>query len=854
VNTRWIALILLIILIYSSTSIAYTIEGNSVFLDGNQASLRVTPHTAQFPSAEGYQQEFEICNKTEVETTLYGAYLFDYNLLQAKAEYLTSKDYKWVEYEKDCFFDFDYNESVNPAPNIHQGDCYYMAGDDKVIDFSIAYKSFETPTIQYDVNELVKNWNNVTSSFTEREFANKTGYIYTNGKLVSGNTCETWRITYEPTENEEGKWDLWLWANDTGWDCILTDGGSGCQKTLKLDPWWDGAGSEGDPFIITDCNQLQNIESYTTIQTVYFELGNDIDCSAFENWEAIGAETTDEFKGHIDGKNYSISNLEIEASSGYGGTMFNIIADGGSVRNLALIDFNVLNTANGASALVAKCYYCLLDNVYVQGGKFGTLGAYYASSLVSILNGDGNVSNCYTVDATIYANGAGSVGGLVAFMGTNGHLFNSYSNATIYSGSSDVGGLVGLWGGEGITCDDSFWDTTTSGYGSSACGTGLTTANMFKQASYTNWDFTNIWEIEEDVSYPTLQSFIPPNTAPTWTSIDLNESYSQENGNIKMTATGSTDTDTNPITLLCGTATEPTTDTNNFCTAYAIASPYTTVECIGQGASGDAVNTIYCRLYDGTDYSTEKTDTYTADNTAPSVSGAEMNESSNLIGVDYDLDIVISDSGSGIDGTPTYKCWSSGSSEEGCTEASWDCKTGNLTDQGGDNYDAVIDGTLKDTSGTWNCKGYANDAVGLQGTDTDTETMNETTGYTVDTSTITYTGSQGSTENPALTDQTNAYIIFTHNGNTDLNLLNNCGDLTYSAYTIPKTNQKWLDSDNYAGSNTCTGYNQEIDATWSKGTYPTATVTNVYFWLDVPAGQALGNYTGTIVVGATQSG
>jgi len=130
---------------------------------------------------------------------------------------------------------------------------------------------------------------------------------------------------------------------------------------------------------------------------------------------------------------------------------------------------------------------------------------------------------------------------------------------------------------------------------------------------------------------------------------------------IKVTGIGLGDAESDSLTLLCGTAANPTIDTNNFCTDYGNTSPYDDVNCIGNGLTGDGSKTIYCRVYDGALYSIDQnTDTYTADNTAPSVSSVEINYSSNLIGVNYDLNMTITDGGSGISGTPTYKCWSSG--------------------------------------------------------------------------------------------------------------------------------------------------------------------------------------------------
>jgi len=59
---------------------------------------------------------------------------------------------------------------------------------------------------------------------------------------------------------------------------------------------------------------------------------------------------------------------------------------------------------------------------------------------------------------------------------------------------------------------NSFWDKTTTGVDVDGRGdgdaTGKTTAQMKKEATFTNWDFsTPIWWITEDSSYPQLQVF-----------------------------------------------------------------------------------------------------------------------------------------------------------------------------------------------------------------------------------------------------------------------------------------------------------------------------------------------------------
>ena len=59
----------------------------------------------------------------------------------------------------------------------------------------------------------------------------------------------------------------------------------------------------------------------------------------------------------------------------------------------------------------------------------------------------------------------------------------------------------------GGTVTNSFWDTQTSGQATSAGGTGLTTAQMMTQSTYTGagWDFTNTWFMIDGNTRPFLQ-------------------------------------------------------------------------------------------------------------------------------------------------------------------------------------------------------------------------------------------------------------------------------------------------------------------------------------------------------------
>ena len=56
-----------------------------------------------------------------------------------------------------------------------------------------------------------------------------------------------------------------------------------------------------------------------------------------------------------------------------------------------------------------------------------------------------------------------------------------------------------------ITFVDIYWDATTGGQPTGNQPFGVnprTTAQMQQQATFVGWDFTNIWDIVENASYP----------------------------------------------------------------------------------------------------------------------------------------------------------------------------------------------------------------------------------------------------------------------------------------------------------------------------------------------------------------
>jgi hypothetical protein len=233
--------------------------------------------------------------------------------------------------------------------------------------------------------------------------------------------------------------------------------------------------------------------------------------------------------------------------------------------------------------LVGYNIYGIITNCYVESSSVSS--KYSVGGLVGC-NGRGKINNCYstipvsgTVDvgglvgnnigtitncySTGSVSGEGCVGGLVAFNYVT--ITNCYSTSSVV-GEIYVGGLVGNNPGGAIA---SFWDIETSGQTTSDGGTGLPTAQMEMQTTFTDvgWDFnTPIWTIEEGIDYPHLWcEYIPTlHTEPDITLGTTNTiSWEPITGNITYYAECSTDANFTNIAYNSGWITETSYEFTN---------------------------------------------------------------------------------------------------------------------------------------------------------------------------------------------------------------------------------------------------------------------------------------------------
>ena len=227
-------------------------------------------------------------------------------------------------------------------------------------------------------------------------------------------------------------------------------------------------------------------------------------------WPPIGDATTP-FSGSFDGGEYVIRNLFINRSDEDYVGMFGYLGLESEVKNLGVVGLNISGhdivggIAGRLSGKMTSCY---------------SAGSVTGHSSVGGLVGRNteNIISCYAVGTVTGGAGSSNVGGLVGIFANSadgsGDITACYAVGTVTggTGSSNVGGLVGKYSPSpfhfvpvGRVVTFSYWDKGISGTDASAAGAGKTTAQM---KALTASDFgaqESDWGFGNNTQYPALK-------------------------------------------------------------------------------------------------------------------------------------------------------------------------------------------------------------------------------------------------------------------------------------------------------------------------------------------------------------
>ena len=85
-----------------------------------------------------------------------------------------------------------------------------------------------------------------------------------------------------------------------------------------------------------------------------------------------------------------------------------------------------------------------------------------------------------------------------------------YSTASLKADLDNIGGLIGY--SVNFTCNDCYWATDTSGKTTSAKGVAKTRAQLMNKATFEDWKFVSVWNIEEGSTMPYLRNMPVPDS------------------------------------------------------------------------------------------------------------------------------------------------------------------------------------------------------------------------------------------------------------------------------------------------------------------------------------------------------
>lgn len=354
------------------------------------------------------------------------------------------------------------------------------------------------------------------------------------GKMVISGATE---LSYTYLESDKGKYISFevTPSDGTNFGDSFESGAVG-----PIPGFTSGIGTALDPFIVSTLDELQQIKSF---ETKHYKLQNDIDASPTKTWNIkdgsseysgfipIGTSGIP-FSGSFNGAGFEVDSLYIDDTSKSYVGLFGSVSSGASIEDIGLTNIDI-------------------SGEHYVGGLIGHLGpgtSLTKSFTTGTVEGSdgigglvGNLSGTLTLSySDVDVTGAESVGGLVgqstltpvinntyasgdvdgidkigAFIGNviNGTISNSYSFGHV--GNVASGKLKGGFEGRDSlgVYSNNYWngETTNSGSLTSAGATKLTSSEMTDSDSFSSWDFSTIWDITEDQSYPYLRDLVPSN-------------------------------------------------------------------------------------------------------------------------------------------------------------------------------------------------------------------------------------------------------------------------------------------------------------------------------------------------------
>ncbi len=313
------------------------------------------------------------------------------------------------------------------------------------------------------------------------------------------------------------------------------------SNTVSVIPFhYDGEGTPEEPYEVVSAGHLDYIRNLLDahfIQTADF----DLDVEPWNEGAGFppigGRDAGERFTGSYNGDGYVIDNLMIDRSDVLYLGLF-AFGDGAEFKNMNVINASV-RSGGTSGIIVAEAENSSFTNCHVSGAVSGTITVGGLSARISQTEVDGcsstarltgnrgqggiagSVQNNSTIRNSYFAgqlynlqsmSGSGN-GGIAGTLNEGCTISNCYSvgynNTVTYGDDEFIGGIVGSNSGEVV---NSYWNFESSTIVEADGGARLNTVEMMQRDSFEDWDFDEVWTIQQNESYPWLQWMEEPSS------------------------------------------------------------------------------------------------------------------------------------------------------------------------------------------------------------------------------------------------------------------------------------------------------------------------------------------------------
>ena len=204
-----------------------------------------------------------------------------------------------------------------------------------------------------------------------------------------------------------------------------------------------GNGTEDDPYLIFNENQLAQVSNFLNQEGVVFKLMKDIDLTNWiadnnprQGWIPIGVESSP-FKGIFEGNNHKIKGLMINRNSTNYVGFFGFVS-GATIENLTIEGSTIVGATN-VGGFVGKITGSVIANCNIKlTGSDGIKG----SSFVGSFAGSSYNTNYSVFNALASVSSSDNTGGYIGYV-DNGTFTDGIVSGSVVGSENNTGGLIG---------------------------------------------------------------------------------------------------------------------------------------------------------------------------------------------------------------------------------------------------------------------------------------------------------------------------------------------------------------------------------------------------------------------------